>query len=157
MINIRLIDNIKRSAHEDVFVTWQEMQLEKVVDSYFFVIDEGSIPEHGVFNKAATVLKHILLEWKSVIENIKQDETVYLPFDFSDEYIGYLKVTQSRDNLIIGYGVTRRFFGWNIDPLKSVPLPMSAEDEAFTNTKMITISLDDFVAQIEQNVQNLGS
>ena len=41
MLAIQTFDNTEFPSHRDVFVQWPELKLDKVVDSYYFVLDEA--------------------------------------------------------------------------------------------------------------------
>ena len=157
MLVIQAFDNTEFPSHRDVFVQWPELKLNKVVDSYYFVLDEGLFPKVETFEKALIVLRKVLTDWQSTVKNMGESESAYLPFDFSDEYIGFFKVMMSQRVLQVRYGATRKMFGWSVYPSQSTPLPIGSEDEAFLEETVVSISVEDFVIQIEQSIQNIGS
>lgn len=157
MVKIETEYNAEFPSHRDIFVQWPDLDLIEIVDSYYFVLDEGMFPKVETFEKALIVLRKLLTDWQSTVKGMGESESAYLPFDFSDEYIGFFKVMMNQRVLLVRYGATRKMFGWSVYPSESTPLPIRSEDEAFLEEEVVSISVEDFVAQIERSIQNLGS
>jgi hypothetical protein len=79
-------------------------------DLYYFCLDSLFLKEETDFIKGLLNFIYLLNNWKSKLKNI--DNEVFLPFDFSDEYIGGLLLQRfSNDILKCAYVVSREFKG----------------------------------------------
>jgi hypothetical protein len=87
MIQLLFEDN--QSAHADLVL--QTPTDECRCDSYYFLIDSNFERDNESPEKVVRGLAALLGKWQSAVVNAADDGTVFLPFDFSDEYTGWLK------------------------------------------------------------------
>ena len=66
------------------------------VDSYFFALDPAvrELPES---QRIRFSLEKLLDQWLTVVQNALPGQSVFLPFEFADEYTGWLRVTIEGD------------------------------------------------------------
>jgi hypothetical protein len=86
-----------------------------VCDSYYLVIDDGLLPEIEDETKIRAVLRRLLEQWLETIQILKIDEVAFLPYDFSDQYTGWLQCARTQH----GFRVTQGWSsveGWSLSP-----------------------------------------
>lgn len=89
---------------------------EQIADLYYLASDNNLEIEQIEIRIKVSFIK-LMNQWIDRIESLNLNETTYLPFDFSDQYIGCLKVVKLEDNkLSLIYGYTRQFEGWQLSP-----------------------------------------
>lgn len=88
-------------SHDDIVVTLGSY--EYTCDSYYFAIDPHFPGEDA--EKTLKTIKILLRQWLLNIESLAEGETIYLPYDFSDEYIACIRARRIDDLLycIPGY------------------------------------------------------
>jgi hypothetical protein len=66
-------------------------------------------------DKIRAVLRRLLQQWLSAVENVRDNDTVYLPYDFSDQYTGWLSCFRSGilASICLGWDTVE---GWSISP-----------------------------------------
>ncbi len=60
-------------------------------DSYYLALDRELLPEREDAEKVHAVLRRLLGQWLSAVEDVRDGGTAYLPYDFSDQYTGWLR------------------------------------------------------------------
>lgn len=78
---------------------------ERLCDSYYFATDRDYDAEEGS-GKTREVLRLLLDQWIAHIGQLRDSECIYLPFDFSDQYTGCMRVMRRANK----YGLTP---GWS--------------------------------------------
>lgn len=86
-LSLRFEDN--DTAHKDIFLTFAGRVW--VCDSYYLHLDSHMLPKEGGPDKVRAVLHRLLGQWLSGVENLQEGATVYLPYDFSDQYTAWLR------------------------------------------------------------------
>ncbi len=94
------------TGHKDIVFCLHDYSC--VCDSYYFFIDYNFYPDDGSVDKALKVMRQLLQQWMIAIENLTENETVYLPFDFSDQYTGCVECTVSQGKLVLRAGYSNR-------------------------------------------------
>lgn len=121
-------------------------------DSYYFALDKLVEPDKEDSNKIKTVMKKLLEQWQLYVSRAKSGEIIFLPFDFSDEYIGCLrgKFQNSEVHLTVGY---LEFEGWNLFPSEISSFVKSSY--YFIKSKDIALNLkkSEFIRQIKENIK----
>lgn len=85
--------------------------------TYYWAIDDFFEKGDDGVNKVLRNLKLMLSKWLDAVLLNEKKGIFYLPFDFSDEYIGILKASFFDNNVtVIEYGNTRTLTGWEILP-----------------------------------------
>lgn len=97
------------SAHDDLVLrigdsVWR-------CDSYYLLLDRGMLPDQEDASKVRAVLRVLLEKWRTAIKDLTNGETVYLPYDFSDEYSAWLACELVNGELLIQRGSAE---GWSI-------------------------------------------
>ena len=101
------------TAHDDLILRFAGQT--RVCDTYYLAIDRGLLPEREDDYKVRAVLRRLLEQWLTAVENIRDGGIIYLPYDFSDEYTGWLQGRRS-DNLLelsLGWAAIG---GWSFYP-----------------------------------------
>ena len=76
-----------------------------IVDSYYLALDGFYDPDNKTSDKIEVVLKQLLNNWILLVKEVKAGHNCYLPFDFSDQYTGWIKVfKESNEDLKLSYG-----------------------------------------------------
>ena len=90
-LSLRFEDN--DTAHDDLVLRFAGQSW--VCDAYYLALDQGLFPEREDADKVRAVLLRLLERWLSAAENVIDGGTVYLPYDFSDQYTGWLRCQRS--------------------------------------------------------------
>ncbi len=93
-LSLRFEDN--KTGHKDLILSFAGRVW--VCDSYYLVIDSKLSPDQEDANKIRLVLRKLLEQWLSAVESIPADGSVYLPYDFSDQYTAWLRCIRT-DNM----------------------------------------------------------
>jgi hypothetical protein len=73
-------------------------------DSYYLLIDRGMLADQEDASKVSDVLRRLLEQWHSSVGALREGETCYLPYDFSDGYTGWLRCEAVGPDLTIQRG-----------------------------------------------------
>jgi hypothetical protein len=84
-------------------------------DSYYLALDGELLPDREDAEKVQVVLRRVLHQWLLAVEDIPDDGTVYLPYDFSDQYTGWLRCRRSGDMAEVCRGWAE-VPGWSLSP-----------------------------------------
>ena len=95
-----------------------EFLIEEYSSLYYWTIDRSFMPNDESERKALLNVIHVLEDWQIYLRESKISKNVaLLPFDFSDEYLGFLKVDFSKNNnVFVSYCCTRTIKGYSINP-----------------------------------------
>ncbi len=149
MVEIKLDYEIK--FHENLYLSIECNQGESVSeygDLYYFANDIHFIGKSNSYEKAVLSFISMLGCW---IEKLKKTTyNVFLPFDFSDEYIGGLFITNSNDNYIVRYGVSREFTGSAYAPFKCELITPQKGELVFIGGSLHFESLKEVISNIER-------
>jgi len=73
-------------------------------DSYYLQIDRGMLPDREDAAKVRAVLRRLLDQWCTALGRLSDGQSCYLPYDFSDQYTGWLRCTLDGDRLRVQLG-----------------------------------------------------
>jgi len=147
MIDI-FFDTQKKSQHKDLILAIPTITLYEVADSYYYAIDTEFIAEEDRNGKVIKILRTLILGWQKLVGTLVINQSVFLPFDFSDEYIGGLLVKAvEQDDLSMFYGVTTSKKGWEISPSKSLEQVWSLLDFRIISNELKSKKAD-FLARL---------
>lgn len=59
---------------------------------------------HDDRDKIIAVLRRLLEQWLSAVEHVSDGGVVFLPFDFSDQYTGWLRCSRSDETVSVCRG-----------------------------------------------------
>jgi len=115
---IHIIYSDNGTGHEDLILEIKSINLRVVADTYYFRILDDFEPITAEDLRIKHALALLLGYWMSRVDSLNVTDYCYLPFDFSDEYTGCLKVAIVQENsLRVSYGYSLVVEGWNVDPL----------------------------------------
>lgn len=100
MISLVYIDN--GTQHEDLELFF--FGETRTCDSYFLALDSGLMPEDESSQKVAAVLNSLIRQWIDLSVHATDGQTIYLPFDFSDQCTGCLRCKFSEDTVTVTLG-----------------------------------------------------
>ncbi|MGA0560635.1 hypothetical protein ACO2Q8_28475 [Larkinella sp. VNQ87] len=143
-MTISIISTGEQLFHDDLYVNFPELDIEQYNDTYYFALDSGILPEEEDERKVKIVLNDLLTNWEKSVEALSNESTALLPIDFSDQYVGALKVRRKDDHLTVHYSTYRMDGGM----FPSFMNKISFDEEIFTSKKSFTISVKDFLAEI---------
>ena len=124
-----IFDSRKGDSHHDITIVISVINLHSEVDSYYLCIDSIFMPDQETVYKVEKCLRLMISSWVTTIERVGVNEVVYLPYDFSDQYIGVLKVKKkSNSEIYLGSGHTTRYCGYEIYPSKDTTLFLNEEE-----------------------------
>lgn len=136
------------TGHEDLILEMNPINLRVVADTYYFRIldDFEPITDENLRIKHAIAL--LLGYWMKKVISLDVSDYCYLPFDFSDQYTGCLKVAKiQKGSLNISYGYSL-VEGWSVDPLNPGDYTERVIDFRVTS-KEFDIRSDDFASMIK--------
>ena len=87
------------SFHKDIVLSLGERVY--VVDSYWLSEDQVVMPNRDDSEKVRAVLVRLIEQWLDAIERVPDNGTVYLPFDFSDEYTACLSCHRRAEGVVV--------------------------------------------------------
>src|SRR6185437_15277193 len=73
-------------------------------DSYYLLIDRGMLADREDASKVRDVLRRLLEQWHSSVAALREGETCYLPYDFSDQGTGWLRCEAIGPDLNVHHG-----------------------------------------------------
>lgn len=112
------------------------------VDTYYFAIDNNYKKGDESIQKVHDVLVKLLKGWKRKLLDLSN--AVYLPYDFSDEYIGCIEVKKNDENhlkIVIGY--TTKYCGYEISPSNFDNSFFISKEDFITDNNLILIKKED--------------
>jgi len=68
------------------------------VDSYYFALDPA-VQDRPEDQRIRASLERLLDQWLTAVQNATPGQSVFLPFEFADEYSGWLRVTVEGDRV----------------------------------------------------------
>ena len=116
MLQLKLTYNTEHPYHKDVSIIIDDL-ISNTQDTYYFLLDDFVLRDRENWQKVRVIFHFLLSHWQTKINNLSINKTDYLPFDFSDQYIGCFKLTDISDNQVnIRYGFTTKFNGTTLCP-----------------------------------------
>jgi hypothetical protein len=137
------------TAHEDLFFTFNGRV--RTCDSYYFRLDRNLDPDEEGPEKAKNVLKRLLEQWLEFVEDSWSGEIVFLPYDFSDQYIGCLRceVQNASVSLTDGY---LEIPGASIYPSDIEDLVKSKSYFTVTDKSLVLMQKADLALELRTNI-----
>ncbi len=158
MINIYK-ENNKIGGHNNLVLEISLAEFKQITDTYYFSLDNGFLEKDESIKKTNLNIINLLGNWLLEVEKIVEGEFIFLPFDFSDEYLGCLKVFKNVNNtLCISYGITTAYNGVSLSPSE---YPNNFELDLFDfleeNIKKIELSFKEFEKSIKNSIDKFNS
>ena len=110
-LSLRFEDN--RKAHRDLILRIGDRSW--TCDTYYLALDRRLLPDREDSEKVKAVLRQLLHQWLSAVEHVPDGGTVFLPYDFSDQYTGWLRCQRTGSNAIVCRG-SASVEGWSFFP-----------------------------------------
>lgn len=143
-------------GHSDLFVEMPEIGYTKVVDTYYFALDAFFMENDESRNKVILNLKVFFECWIDRVANIQMDQSIILPFDFSDEYLGCICFTGLEENFLeINCGYTTSFKGSGVSPsqLNEFLIP---PDEYISETQSFVRRKNHIIDDLAKAIRSFG-
>ena len=104
------------------------------------VLDNNILPSEESYKKAGIVLREMLYSWILQLKSLGSGEIILLPFDFSDQYVGCIRIEAiDEGNVLVNYGNTTKVQGYSISPslgqIKLNDEAFKVESDSFLTTK----------------------
>jgi len=144
-MEISFVPNKTSPFHEDLYVCVPELKISQYSDTYYLALDSVILPEEESDNKVKVVLKNLLTDWEFEINRLENNGVAILPFDFSDQSVGALRVQKVNNNLLIRRAWTLGFGGSYVSNIAK------AKDEEFNaDIGSMDVSIEQFLFEIRR-------
>ena len=110
-VSLQFEDNGR--GHDDLVLRLGNQQWR--CDSYYLLLDPGTLAAREDAAKVRDVLRRLLEQWYSAVAALREGETCYLPYDFSDQYTAWLRCDAAGPDLKIQRGWAE-VEGWSFSP-----------------------------------------
>ncbi|UYQ95587.1 hypothetical protein MKQ68_10790 [Chitinophaga horti] len=147
---IRITNVQADDSHRDILIVFDELRLVETVDSYYLAIDHAFMPGMSGDLKVTLVLEKLIARWHEFVLELGTGDVVYLPVDFSDQYLGCFRVERLTSGyVLVSYGFTTAITGHHISPSDIPRLKLSDEDYKVASA-IIEFDKDVLVDYIQQ-------
>lgn len=149
---VSLRENPDFAFHGDLFFEIEGLRLQG--DTYYFELDR---PADGPTGMAAVLrsLAALLEQWIQRVSAQSDGETVYLPFDYSDEYTGVVVVHREVDVLGLWSGWSN-LAGWAHYPSDIAEFTARIGPVHETREPCVRMPRLDFIAELRRSQAALG-
>jgi hypothetical protein len=148
MSHLSLTYNPNGTDHRDLELCFAGQRWK--CNSYYLVIDEVLVSGVEVEAKVRTVLRRLLEQWAETVESLEIGGTAYLPYDFSDQYTGWLRCTRTETGLSMVRGWSD-VEGWSFSPSEVGEL-LNELTGFRANGPMLEAPLSEILAAIQDSV-----
>lgn len=146
-------DSQSEKGHKDLTLVFDELELTEVADSYYFAIDNLFLPENESKDKVILVLKNLMDAWVKRVLMLLVNDVTFLPFDFSDQYLGCFRVEQINNKEIsVCYGFTANVSGFEIPPSSIDNFLIMSDEEFEVTSHAVEFDKHIFVSSIKQSL-----
>lgn len=137
------------TGHNDIFLSLQG--IERIADSYYLGLDclDGTDESPS---KILRVLSKLLQQWLEAVEAARDQEQLFLPYDFSDQGTGCLRCTRFGDNFLIEPGWSEQE-GWSVMPSALEGYLTGVTDFHPGGTAAVILSVREFRVRIERAIK----
>lgn len=152
LINFQINEN---DFHNDLIVTIPSQGFTKSLDTYYFSLDNSINNDEG-YEKARKSLVELLNNWIIRLNDLKIDSLVYLPIDFSDQYIGGFKCQLlNRDSVKLEYGFSHDY-GYGVYPSNPKEFFRSPDRfEVDKDLKNIVVGKNELIESLKLNIERI--
>jgi len=150
IISIEIIDN-DMGGHRDLLFSIPDLVEDRAFDTYYFALAAEKTEEPDDIEKAVAQLIQF---WIDKAMEMKNDEIIYLPIDFSDQYTGCLRVYKQGEQLVLTYGYSM-VEGFSINPLNPEDYYKDITDFKATSKKQISVDHSIFVSALNEQKRQL--
>lgn len=139
-------------GHSDLLVELPKMKMNEQFDSYYFQIE----CEPFEITDIKQAISNLIEYWKDKILAMESAEPIYLPIDFSDEYIGCYRLENVNGKINMQYGFSRTN-GFGISPSKPGDFYKSVKDfKLLTDYLTIEVSKKELIDSLIKNINELS-
>ena len=143
-----------KAFHDDLYVNIPELKIDHYFDSYYFVVDYDFLPDEETEEKVKISLKNLLIDWEEAVQTMAVGETVYLPIDFSDQYVGTLKVFKELGNILkISYATHHNMMMF---PTNRKKIKLTSETESYNGREYFHIHIDNFLNELRREYSKIS-
>lgn len=129
---------------------------QKQIADLYYLASDNNLEIEQIEIKIKVSFVKLMNQWIDRIESLNLSETTYLPFDFSDQYIGCLKVSKlENDKLSLLYGYTRQFEGWQLPP-SNIEKFILNENSFELDWENNTVNKEDLLNAIAVSISDVG-
>jgi hypothetical protein len=145
------------NGHENLFLEMPEGGIEETADSYYFALDNFFMPNEESTYKVISNIKFLLEGWITILNSIQKNDIAFLPFDYSDEYIGGLIVKQYDDlNVYISFGYTTKYTGSGMAPSQFEKIKLNQEDLRGMSPSILKLK-SELLNEIQSSIKSISS
>lgn len=138
-------------GHSDLIVELPKMKMNEKFDSYYFQVE----CEPFEITDIKQAISNLIEYWKNKILAMKPAEQIYLPIDFSDEYVGCFRLEIVNGKIDMQYGFSR-MKGFGISPSNPGDFYKSVEDfKLQTDFLTIEVSKKELIDSLIKNIKEL--
>ncbi|MCW3160623.1 hypothetical protein [Chryseobacterium oryctis] len=142
--------------HKDLYLNIPTIDVEEILDTYYFLIDKSFMPNLENKQKVILSLTDNFKYWILRTEALNKGETVAFPIDLSDEYIGFLLINALDENVLsVRYGSTQEITGWQINAHNPEQFDLKYLNDTDISDSELIITKEDFINDIKRNINNL--
>lgn len=152
-----LIDwNPAAGLHDSLILSVPFLGIHVIADTYYFAMDNKVLPNDSSMYKIGKTIQSLIKGWIFIINELKKNQVCYLPFDFSDQYLGCLKIVKDEnDKMEMSYGYTEKIAGYGLNP--SEPhLLHSFEPDYVSTSSAYKIEGDELISKLEQAIYKIS-
>lgn len=145
IIQIEKLEN-NEGGHHDLLFKIPGLVETKFFDTYYFAL--AIEPRDG-----AEEIKHaigeLMLYWKNKLVESKEGEAIYLPIDFSDQYIGCVRAIHQNNTFTLSYGYTL-IEGFAISPINPGDFYKNVEDFKVDDESQLIVNQSELISTLEK-------
>lgn len=150
MINVRLL---KMSPHDSLEITLNDES--NTIDLYYYCLDNSFLNEEQGLAKGLLNFITMIEIWSRKIDLLKINQRDFLPFDYSDEYIGFFIVSRLNEfDISIQAAFTTDFLGWGTNPSQIHSIDFLSKPYRF-NGKEHKASLKQFITSLNKSKSSI--
>lgn len=138
-------------GHSDLIVELPKMKMNERFDSYYFQVE----CEPFEITDIKQAISNLIEYWKDKIIAMDSAEPIYMPIDFSDEYIGCFRLESVNGKIKMQYGFSRTN-GFGISPSNPGDFYKLVKDfELLTDYLTIEVSKKELIDSLIKNIKEL--
>ena len=150
---LRLTYDHNGTSHGDLRL--QFGRFSRVGDSYYLALDPGIRPGDESPEKVRLVLEQLLEQWIERLKLLVEGETVYLPFEFTDEYTGWLRCRMEGTDTLIDVGWSM-LPGYSVKPTEFHLHPYKVTDfDPIPDAGELRIPYAELIEAVEANRKDI--
>jgi hypothetical protein len=142
-----------RTGHDDVALRFADQ--EWICDSYYLALDSELLPDIENEQKVCAVLIRLLEQWLKAIRTLDVDDVAYLPYDFSDQYTGWLRCICTPVGYVLAHGWSS-VEGWSLAPSAVGTLMHELCDFRASGAERV-MKADALVAAIDSSLESVAA